>query len=436
MISNQQIATAIIGLDTLWGGDVMCLSGTGRFIADSWFSDEPLPEAYTHPTAAPLRESGGVGAQLPDTEAINAYLRSVDIAGAIRAVSTANTQYLRNLGDCLWVMWDLAQEVLGRGPAVPYERCVLASTGAYPEPSDALPKRLRVYQLLQERGYDCRDLPMAVDQWRSEHRVNMANVESAGAEAIERYNAFCEFNLKKFLSEEMHHVPRANISFLPIPNAWFSGSMNYVGRARRPDGTPQYEANYEINTSLVISQPEFEQLVTHEVVPGHVTTFAYLQHLYRLGKVPFEATIQTMNTRAATLSEGIANNALLIALGVINVEELVDENLQLGMLLALLQDDAKNQASYLTWKDHVPQPEVARVLRNQYLVSEERAAKLSGSWARNPLLGRMYLPAYRAGTLKVRQLRQMYPEEKILPALYGCNGLVDITTVEDAVGQA
>jgi len=40
------VADAILGIDTLWGGDVMCASGTGRFIADSWFSDEPLPLAY------------------------------------------------------------------------------------------------------------------------------------------------------------------------------------------------------------------------------------------------------------------------------------------------------------------------------------------------------------------------------------------------------
>ena len=44
-------ADAMLGIDTLWGGDVMNPSGTGRAIADSWFSDEPLPEAYTHPTA-------------------------------------------------------------------------------------------------------------------------------------------------------------------------------------------------------------------------------------------------------------------------------------------------------------------------------------------------------------------------------------------------
>ena len=29
-------------------------------------------------------------------------------------------------------------------------------------------------------------------------------------------------------------VPRANIDFLPIKDAWFSGSMNYIGRARNP----------------------------------------------------------------------------------------------------------------------------------------------------------------------------------------------------------
>ena len=46
------IADAVLGIDTLWGGDVMCPSGTGRFIADSWFSDEPLPAAYTHPRRA------------------------------------------------------------------------------------------------------------------------------------------------------------------------------------------------------------------------------------------------------------------------------------------------------------------------------------------------------------------------------------------------
>ena len=46
------VADAVLGTDTLWGGDVVRPLGTGRFIADSWFSDEPLPPAYKAPAAA------------------------------------------------------------------------------------------------------------------------------------------------------------------------------------------------------------------------------------------------------------------------------------------------------------------------------------------------------------------------------------------------
>jgi len=42
---NELVGNAILGIDTLWGGDVMSASGTGRFIADCWFSDEAMPLA-------------------------------------------------------------------------------------------------------------------------------------------------------------------------------------------------------------------------------------------------------------------------------------------------------------------------------------------------------------------------------------------------------
>jgi hypothetical protein len=119
-----------------------------------------------------------------------------------------------------------------------------------------------------------------------------------------------------------------------------------------------------------------------------------------------------------------------MAYGVTEVEELPDTDLQIGVLLALLQDDAKNQSSYLTWGDGRPQGEVAATLRRDFLVSLERADKLSGAWGRHPLLGRMYLPAYRAGTKKVAALRRAHKPEVFLPVLYGACGLVDITTID------
>lgn len=437
------VADSILGIDTLWGGDVMCPSGTGRFIADSWFADEPLPLAYTAPSAARLRETGGVSGKAIDRKAVDDYLHAVDIPAAIAGVrKSAATQerlagaYLEGLATSLQVMWDLAMEMLGNGPAVPYERCVLASTARAPEPSAPEKKVHRVAELLTRAGYPStsRDsLLQDVDAWRRERVVPMGSVKGLGAAVIAQFDQLSAVNMLPYLPPELGPVPRANIEFLAIKDAWFSGSMNYVGRARNADGTPKYEATYEINASLQISFPEFQQLISHEVVPGHVTTFAYLQNLYFRKLAGFEATVLTMNTRAASLFEGIANNAILMAHGVTEIEQLPDEDMQIGVLLALLQDDAKNQSSYLTWGKAAAQEDVAKTLRHDFLVSDERADKLSGAWGRHPLLGRMYLPAYRAGTEKVAELRRTHPANVVLPALYGCKGLVDIATVDSAM---
>src|SRR5215469_18669679 len=157
---DHATATAIIGIDTLWGGDVMNPSGTGRFIADSWFSDEALPPAYTHPSAKKVRELGGVGAKEPDKAAIDAYLAAVDVKGAIDQMTAKGKKlgglrgaYLEGLGICFLAMWDLVQEILGRGEPVPYERCVIGSTGKPPEPSRPEKKRERVKELLARAGY-------------------------------------------------------------------------------------------------------------------------------------------------------------------------------------------------------------------------------------------------------------------------------------------
>ena len=440
---DRNVATAILGLDTLWGGDVLNPSGTGRFIADSWFSDEPLPASYTCPEAARMRAAGGVSAKPEAVAALDAYLAAVDVRGAVASLRDEagrgeglRARYLEGLGFCFEVMLDLALEVAGRGEPVPYERCMRAILGRPGSPSDPASKRERVRELLAAADLPSTDGPgllAAVDAWRAARIVPKPEIPALSERFVADLDALTARNVMPFLPVELAGVPRANVTFLLIENAWFSGSMNYLGRARRSDGSPEYEATYELNASLQISRPEFAQLVSHEVVPGHVTTFAFLQNLYVRGVLGFEASVLTMNTRPAALFEGIANNAILMAHGVLSPEELPDRDLEAGALLALLQDDAKNQSSWLTWNEGWPREGVARVLRNDYLVSEERADKLSGAWGRHPLLGRMYLPAYRAGTEKVAELRRKYPREKVLPALFGCRGVVDLTTVEEAV---
>jgi len=440
---DDLVATALLGIDALWGGDVMNPSGTGRAVVDSWFSDAPMPEAYTHPTAAKLRQTGGVSAKEPDRAAIDAFLAAVDVKGAIdgaaetgRALPGLRGAFFQGLSECLSAMWDLSMAILDRGPAVPYERCVLAATGWRPEPSRPAEKRRRLAELLARAGHPSKtndELLGAVDAWRRERMVPAKSIATLANAFIARFDAQTTKNLAPHLPEDLRGVPRSNMTFVPIRDAWFSGFMNYVGRARNPDGSPQYEATYEINASLQISVPEFEQLVGHEVVPGHVTTSALIQGLYVRGRVGFESTILAMNTRWGTLAEGIGNNAVLIALGLTEVEQVRDEDLQIGLWLAHLQDDAKNEASYRIWQDGVPSADVAGTLRREFLVSEERAGKFAGAWGLHPLFGRMNLPAYRAGTEVVADLRRRYPAKAVLPALYGCAGLVDVVTLRGAI---
>ncbi|HEX4439377.1 MAG TPA: hypothetical protein VH854_04850 [Thermoanaerobaculia bacterium] len=440
---DRALATALLGLDALWGGDVMNPSGTARAIVDSWFSDAPMPEAYTHPAAQRLRETGGVAGKAPDGAAVDAYLAAIDVAGAMREVAERGRalpglrgKFFDGLSQCLSAMWDLSMNLLGRGPEVPYERCVRASTGRAPERSHPEEKRRRLVELLARAGHpstDSASLLAAADAWRAQRMVPPKTIATLADAFIGLFDCSTTRNLAPHLPADLRAVPRANMKFVPIQDAWFSGFMNYVGRARNADGSPQYEATYEINASLQISVPEFEQLVAHEVVPGHVTTTALMHGLYVRGRAGFESTILAMNTRWGTLAEGIGNNAVLIAMGLNDVEQVPDEDLQIGLWLAHLQDDAKNQASYRTWGEGAPQEEVAASLRRDCLVSEERAAKLSGPWARHPLFGRMNLPAYRAGTEAVEKVRRANPPERALPAIYGCRGIVDVVTLAEAV---
>jgi hypothetical protein len=62
-------------------------------------------------------------------------------------------------------------EILGKGAAVQYERCVKASTARAPEPSQPEAKRESVAELLGRAGFALRGrdgLLQAVDAWRRE----------------------------------------------------------------------------------------------------------------------------------------------------------------------------------------------------------------------------------------------------------------------------
>jgi len=78
------------------------------------------------PAAARVRESGGVCDKKVDRQAVDDYLRQVDLPQAIAGIRAEarksggmRGEYLQGLALCLETMWDLAMEVLGKGKPFP-----------------------------------------------------------------------------------------------------------------------------------------------------------------------------------------------------------------------------------------------------------------------------------------------------------------------------
>jgi hypothetical protein len=443
---EQSVAEAIIAVDTLWGGDVNCRSGLGRVVADGYFSGKELPAAYHGPEAESLRKSGGVSAKQPDRDTIRAYLAKTRPAERIGEMESHARDFepmrralVLGLAGTMRVQLELAMELLGEGPAVPYERCATASMGEPAREAGTAEELREVRELLGQLGEKVPEgatgLLEAIDAWRQRTWIGHEGIEKANGRVIAELEKVTLKNFVPHLPPEMREVPRSNVRFILLKESWFSGSMNYIGRARKADGTPEYEAEYEINASIQKSQAEFLHLVAHEVVPGHVTTFAYVQNLYHRGKLGFESTILTMNTRHSTLFEGIANCALLLAYGVRTRDQLPTAEMKLGMLLSELEDAAKNNASFYTWALQMPADEIKRKLRSECLTSQERADKLTDAWARHPLMGRAYMPSYRFGTALVQKMLRAHGPERMIPILYGVRGLCDCVTIQQLVPQ-
>ena len=81
----------------------------------------------------------------------------------------------------------------------------------------------------------------------------MASVRALSAAVIAQLNGSAKRIYLRIFRMNSPACPVPTLISCPIKDAWFSGSMNYIGRARNADGSPKYEATYEINASLQIS---------------------------------------------------------------------------------------------------------------------------------------------------------------------------------------
>jgi DNA-binding MarR family transcriptional regulator len=74
---------------------------------------------------------------------------------------------------------------------------------------------------------------------------------------------------------------------------------------------------------------------------------------------------------------------------VTELEQIPDDDLKIGLLLALLQDDAKNQASYLTWQERRAEAKVAPVLRRENVLQHIQGVRIQRAIMSTPLSQRL-----------------------------------------------
>ncbi len=262
------------------------------------------------------RASGGVSGKPPDRDGDRRLPRGCRRQGLDRRHGAAGRQARRparrvldGLGICLETMWDLAQEMLGRGPAVPYERCVVGSTGKPPSRRIRRAKRERVRELLGRAGLSPRSRPRS--SWPPSTPGGATG--SCRARRFRCWRTPSSRSSRRawrgislpHLPADLSGVPRANMTFLPIENAWFSGSMNYLGRARNADGSPRVRSDLR-------AQRLARDLGARVRAAGQRTRSCRAtsrRSRYRRGCTSgaasgFEATVLTMNTRPADALRG------------------------------------------------------------------------------------------------------------------------------------
>ncbi|MFW5739839.1 MAG: hypothetical protein ACOC1F_05685, partial [Myxococcota bacterium] len=221
---ERAVANAIISVDTLWGGDVNCRSGTGRVIADSYFSWKELPEAYRGDDADRVRKSGGVSAKEPDKDAIHAYLKRTKPQEHIDAMLKISCDFdplrrevVAGLADALRVELALAMEQIGEGPSVSYETCVVAAMGQPATEVDTQQDLERVRVLLGELGEKVPagddGLIEAVDAFRKRTWIGHEGIDKASKRVIAELERMVEKNFVPHLPEELRKVPRSNVAF-------------------------------------------------------------------------------------------------------------------------------------------------------------------------------------------------------------------------------
>lgn len=446
---EHNLATLVLGVDTLWGGNVANPSGTKHFIADSWTSGAPFPEIMNDPFAAELRADGaGVLTKKDQKREVRSFVEKYNLDTLpntlrvqIRSIEDKDrATYLQNLVTALDMIRDRALAEVGLLEAPSYESMYMTAMHCPVTFPDPAPYREHLRSALSRVGFETstsRDLLETLSAWQIKHKLSHAAVP----ETVARLNAELLAKTRTALFEKVlpnvpgyaHALSDAafdGMEFQILQDATFTGSNAY--RGGECEGRPLLRGLFEFNLQHTGTTQGMLHLCAHEMIPGHYLSNAMLDLFYQAGRLGFEATIGTMATPETVFLEGWAENAFELLYGSREAAiDAHDHNLDVVFAQCDLESLAKHNASVLYHRDKVSIEALQEKLATEYAQLPPLVKKLSGGFVRHPIVGIMYAPGYHLGTKIVSAAIAEYGSLAVARVGMYCDGIVDMTTFQN-----
>ncbi|HLD00187.1 MAG TPA: hypothetical protein VJC39_00405 [Candidatus Nanoarchaeia archaeon] len=449
--AEDKLATLLIGVDSLFGADVMHESGAHHFIADSWILGISPPPIYGDSFPREARSSGDI---LKDAQAVNAFVNRwrlhvlpQEIKELSRTFKKDDKRNISDLTDSLSVILDTAVADVDKTKVPSFEqryRAGTANTVDYIGIADPRDAREKLRETLAQVGYEVspsRNLRETVLVWGEAQKplapekvADEARKINAELLTVMRSNVFSKLNFRvKGHNHDLSDVAFDGHRFETISGVHFTGSSIYQGGEK--EGVPTLKGLFEYNTDHPVTEISLTTLCAHEVI-GHYINAAVKDLLWRDGQLGFLATIGVMCSPQVVFEEGWAQNIFELMYGSRDAAaEVYGKHLLVALAHEDLQDFGKHNASILYQRDGASLDDVRRHLTEDCVQADHIVKKLSGAWAQHPVLGPLYGPAYLKGREMVNAAIREHGNVAVAEIGYHLKGLVHIGTFQEKVAR-
>ncbi|MFH1728507.1 MAG: hypothetical protein ABIA04_08815 [Pseudomonadota bacterium] len=440
---EKDFAIAAIAIDTLWGGNYKDKTGEAHLIVDAYCSGKEEPDVEPEDLKN-LFLKGGV--TVTDQKAIEKFICANQIYERLERVkaytSTLENEfrrdYLNNAYSVLSVILELRKQAALMSDNVKDVDAYKIALGREPKYIEHEDIKENLIKYLDKAGFKLtpgKTLNMILDEFNEKNMLDADTMEELWPIYSEEMNKLTKERIYPYLPAWVNEIPLDAVDYAIMREEVSYSGLNLALHTIK-DNVPIYNTIIRMSDKVTRTKTSYKLgLVAHEGAPGHGLHLPLTHALYARGAFGFETTMLFLGSPFATIGEGIATTTSELLFGSNLSDYLTNEEL-IATYEDYLNVCGRNNV-VIRYLEGEKNPEnLAKYLYDEYCFSESNSKKYTG-WLfhekMGKLLGLMYLPSYGIGCMAVRNAIKKHGREKVIPAVYGINGQVDIVNFEKAI---